>query len=164
MHSPVRQPRYRPRPPQRPGSLSGRSGVSIVLGAAAFGLVVTVLAGSEPGDLLGLFLIAGTLIAALAVRADAVHVLIPAPALAYLAAGTIAGFIHDRAADTSRTALAVSALQWMAAGFLSVTAATVLAVALTIARRIGARAAAPARRHGRRPDDRAVTGRVPPRA
>jgi hypothetical protein len=116
------------------GGLSGRLAVSLVFGAAAIGMLVTVLTRREPGDLLGAFLVAGTLIAGLAVHPRITYLVIPVPALAYLVAGSIAGLIHDRAADTSRAALAVSAVQWIAHGFLAMTAATMLAAAITAVR------------------------------
>jgi hypothetical protein len=96
--------------------------------------------GSEPGAVLSAFLIAGSIGAALAVRPTAVHVLIPVPALAYLVAGTIAGLIHDPAARSSHTVLAVSALQWMASGFVGMTIATIIVIAITAFRRIRNRA------------------------
>jgi len=131
----------------------------------------------DPGDLLGLFLIAGTLAAGLGVRADALHLIIPVPTLVYLAAGLIAGLIHDRAADTSHTALLVHALQWIAGGFLAITAATLLAVGLLVGRRLRERSPAGTRRSpevgrrdgsrrdvsrrdvSRRPDSRRYDGR-----
>jgi hypothetical protein len=106
----------------------------VIIGAAALGAIITMLAGSEPGPVLGIFLVAGTVAAALAVQPRAVFLLIPIPALTYLIAGTAAGLIHDQATDTSRTTLALSAVQWIASGFIAMTAATVLAIAITIAR------------------------------
>lgn len=125
----------------------------IVAASGLAGLIATVLRHSQPGGLLGVFLIAGTLVAALAVRADAVRSIIPAPTLVYLAASLIAGLIHDRAADTSRTALLLHAVQWISGGFLAITAATLLAIALTVVRRLWTRPAARSRR------DRDVGGR-----
>jgi hypothetical protein len=107
----------------------------MIIGAAALGAIITVLAGSEPGLVLGIFLVAGTAAAALAVRPHAVFLLIPVPALAYVIAATAAGVIHDQAGDTTSTALAISAAQWIAGGFVAMTAGTVLAIAVTIARR-----------------------------
>ena len=84
--------------------------------------------------MLGVFLLAGTATAVLAVRPRAAYLIIPVPALAYVVAATIAGLIHDRADDTSHTALAIRAAQWIASGFLAMTAATLLAIAVTAAR------------------------------
>jgi hypothetical protein len=95
----------------------------LVIGGAALGALVTVLTRTEPGNVLAVFLVAGTVAAALAVRARAVYLIIPVPALAYVVAATIAGLIHDRATNTSLTALAIGATQWIASGFVAMTAA-----------------------------------------
>ncbi len=105
-----------------------------MIGGAALGALVTVLTRTEPGNVLAVFLVAGTVAAALAVRARAVYLIIPVPALAYVVAATIAGLIHDRATNTSLTALAIGATQWIASGFVAMTAATLLAIAMTAAR------------------------------
>jgi hypothetical protein len=99
-----------------------------VIGATLLGLVITLLAGAEPGLILGVFLVAGTVVAALAVRPGAVYLIFPVPAPAYLVAAVIAGLVHDRGVDTSRTALALSAAQWIAGGFVPMVVATGLAV------------------------------------
>jgi hypothetical protein len=121
--------------------------VWIIVLCAALGVLATIIAGSEPGVVLGAFLVVGTLAAGLAVRPERVHLIIPVPALAYLAAGLITGLVHDRAAISTRSAMAASALQWIASGFLAMTAATIVAVILTIARRSRARASASRRRY-----------------
>lgn len=105
-----------------------------MIGAAALGALVTGVTGKEPGFLLGVFLVTGTVAASLTVMARAAYLIIPAPALAYVAAAVIAGLIHDRAADTSRTALALSATQWIASGFVAMTAATGTAIVIAVAR------------------------------
>jgi hypothetical protein len=116
------------------GSLTGRGGVCIVVGGAALGALVTVLAGSGPGPVLGVSLVAATLAAALAIQPRAVYRIIPVPALAYVVTATVAGLTGDRAASTSHTAFAVSAAQWIASGFLPMTVATLLAIAVTALR------------------------------
>ncbi len=123
-----------PRTPPRWGSLPWPRGLVLVVGSAAIGTVLSVLSRSEPGPVLGVCLVAGTIAAALAVRSRSVYRIIPAPAIAYLAAAIIAGLIHDRATDTSGTALAIRAAQWIAAGFLAMTAATILAIAIAAIR------------------------------
>ena len=116
------------------GSLTGRGGVCIVVGGAALGALITVLAGTGPGPVLGVSLVAATLAAALAIQPGAVYRIIPVPALAYLVMASVAGLAGDRAAGTSHTALAVSASQWIASGFLPMTVATLLAIAVTAIR------------------------------
>ena len=106
----------------------------IVLGGTAFGALITVLAGTGPGPVLGGCLVAATLAAALAIQPGSVYRIIPVPALAYVVTATAAGLAGDRVAGSSHAALAVSAAQWTASGFLPMTAATVLAIAVTAIR------------------------------
>ena len=116
------------------GSAPTWAGVAIVVGGAALGGLATVVMHTEPGTVLGAVVLAATAAATLLVRPRAAYLIIPVPALAYGAAALLAGLVHDRAADTSRTALAVSAAQWAAAGFLWIAATTALAIAVTLAR------------------------------
>jgi hypothetical protein len=106
----------------------------MIAAAAMLGAVFTVASHREPGQVLGIFVLAGTLTAATSVRARSAYAIIPVPALAYAVAAGVAGSVHDRAADTTRAALAVSAVQWIADGFVAMTAATALAVLITLAR------------------------------
>jgi hypothetical protein len=122
--------------PRRWGSRPGRLGVFTVIAAALLGALITVLTSSEPGTALGVFLLAGTAAGVTVVRAHSAYLIIPVPAPAYLLAATIAGLIHDRAVDTSRAALALSAVQWAADGFLVMLAATILATVIALTRRI----------------------------
>ncbi len=99
-----------------------------MIGATLLGLVITLVSGTEPGVILGVFLVAGTVAAALAVRPGAIYLIFPVPALAYAVAAVIAGLVHDRGVDTSHTALAISAAQWIADGFIPMMMATALVV------------------------------------
>ena len=121
-------------PSWRWGELSGGRGTLIVLAAAVLGTGVTVATHRDPGYLLGGAVIAGTFVAALAVRREAVFQLIPVPALAYLAGALTAGLMDEQSAAPSRTGLAVSATQWVAGGFLTMAAATAVAAAITVIR------------------------------
>jgi hypothetical protein len=122
--------------PRSWGSLPGKVGVGVVVAAAALGAFVTAVTGSEPGTTLGAFVIVGTAVAVLAVRPRSAYLIIPAPALAYVAAAAAAGLIeiHDRATGASLATVAVSALQWFAGGFLAMSAATALAMAVAARR------------------------------
>jgi hypothetical protein len=122
------------REPRGWGALGGGFGVSIVLGSAVLGAVATLVKGHGPGSVLGLFIVAGTLVAALAVRPRAVRMLLPVPALCYVIAAVTTGLIVDPPSDPSKAALAVAAAQWIAAGFLTMVLATALAVVLTVVR------------------------------
>ncbi len=129
----TRRPARDPGQPTRTwGSRPGRLGPSAVIIGAAFGALLTILAGTEPGLLLGLAVITATGLAAFAVRPGSVYLIIPVPAPAYVAAAVLAGLIHDRASDTSRAVLAVNAAQWIASGFFAMSAATLLAMAVAL--------------------------------
>jgi hypothetical protein len=114
--------------------LPAARGLVVVISTAAVGTLITVVAGREPGFVLGFCVLVGAVAASFAVRPGAVYRIIPAPALAYLVGAVLAGLIHDRATDTSRTALAISAAQWTASGFLAMTAATLLAILICAVR------------------------------
>ena len=88
-----------------------------------------MLTKSAPGFLLGLFVEAGTVVAALAVRPRAGRLIFPVPVLSYLVGALISGFVFNRS-GTSKTALAIGAAQWVANGFFAMALATVLAVAI----------------------------------
>jgi len=124
---PRRQPPVRRAPP-RWGALPYGRGITLIAGGAVLGLLITLATGSAPGAVLGIFVIIGTVAAALAVHPRSVYRIIPAPALAYLAAAVITGLIDDRAVDASRTGLLISAAQWTAGGFLAMAAATLVAI------------------------------------
>lgn len=107
----------------------------MIAGGAFLGAVVTVATGGQPGNLLGVFLVAATLAAALAVRPQVAYLLIPVPALAYAVAAAAAGLAHGQAAGDSHTAIAVSAAQWIAGGFVTMAVATLVAAGVAAARR-----------------------------
>jgi len=137
---PPRQRRRAAQQSKRLGSRAGRFGVLMVIGSSALGALATVLAGREPGTLLGVFLVVGTVVGTLVVRPRASHLIIPAPAPAYLAAALAAGMLRGGTPTMSRTNLAVNALQWTAGGFLPMVVATVLSAAIAAARwRLAAR-------------------------
>ena len=126
--------------------MPGGRGALIVIAAAVIGTAATVETHRGPGYLLGGFVVAGTLAAALAVRPRAVYLLIPVPALAYIMGAVTAGMIHQQSASPGSSGLTVSAAQWIADGFVAMTAATVLAAAITVIRWLLNRSARPARR------------------
>ena len=120
--------------PGRWGALQGGLGVCIIVASAALGTVATMATRSAPGFLLGLFVAAGTVIAALAVRPRAGRMIFPVPVLSYLVGALISGFMYNRSTGTSKTALAIGAAQWIANGFFAMALATVLAIVIITAR------------------------------
>ncbi len=124
----------RPGRPRRWGALQGGLGVCIIVASAAIGAVATMATRSVPGVLLGLFIVVGTIAAALAVRPRTGRMILPVPVLSYLVAALISGVVYNRAADSSKTALAIGAAQWIANGFFAMALATVLAAAIIAVR------------------------------
>jgi len=112
----------------------GRYGVLIMTASAAVGAFATILVGTEPGTALSVALLAGALAGAFAVHPRAAYRLIPVPAIVGFAAALLAGAVHDRAADTSHTVLALNALGWMAGGFAVMAAATGATLVIAVAR------------------------------
>ena len=89
-----------------------------------------MVARRAPGLELGLFVVAGTVAASLAVRPRTGWMIFPVPVLSYLVAALTSGVVFDRSADSSKTVLAISAVQWIANGFFVMAVATVLAVVI----------------------------------
>lgn len=116
------------------GALQGGLGVCIIVSSAAVGTIATMAGRRTPGLLLGIFVIAGTIAAALAIRPSAGRTILPVPALAYLVAALISGVVFDHEAASSNAALAIGAAQWVADGFFAMALATAVAVAITLAR------------------------------
>jgi hypothetical protein len=114
------------------GVLRGGLGVCVIIASAALGAVATVVARAQPGLTLGLFVLAGTVAAALTVEPRAGRLIFPVPALSYLIAALAAGVAYNRSAN--KTELAVGAVQWIANGFFVMVLATLLAIALITVR------------------------------
>jgi hypothetical protein len=144
------------------GGLQGGLGVCIIVASAALGTIATMVTRSAPGPLLGLFVIAGTVAAALAVRPRMGRMILPVPVLAYLVGALTSGIVFNRSAGSSGTALAIGAAQWIANGFFAMTLATVLAVTITAARWLLWRRSRPASREpGWPPADGRAARRAP---
>jgi hypothetical protein len=114
------------------GSLRGGLGVCVIVGSAMIGAIATIVTKSQPGSVLGLSVLAGTVAAALTVQPRTGRLIFPVPALSYLVAALGAGVVYDRSAD--KTQIAVGAAQWIASGFFVMVLATLLAIALTTVR------------------------------
>ena len=112
------------------GSLQGGLGVCLIVASAAIGAIATMATARTPGFLLGAFVVIGTVAAALAVRPRAGRMIFPVPVLCYLVAALLTGVVYNHSADSSKTALAIGAAQWVASGFLAMAMATILAVVL----------------------------------
>jgi hypothetical protein len=105
-----------------------------VTAGAAVGAFATIVTASEPGALLGVVLTTGALAGALTVQPKSAYRLVPVPALAGVVAVLLAGLVRDRAVDTSRTEVAISALQWMSGGFVAMAVATAVTLVVAVGR------------------------------
>jgi len=114
------------------GSLRGGLGVCVIVGSALIGTIATIVTKSQPGAVLGLFVLAGTVAAALTVQPRTGRLIFPVPVLSYLIAALVSGVIYDR--SSNKTQIAVGAAQWVASGFFVMVLATLLAIALTTVR------------------------------
>lgn len=104
------------------------------MASAAIGAVATAVARTTPGQVLGVCVVAGAVVAAVAVRPSAGWLIFPVPVLFYLIAAVASGTAYDRSAASSKTALAIDATQWIANGFFAMALATVLAIVLIAVR------------------------------
>jgi hypothetical protein len=102
------------------------------VGSAVIGAIATIVTQAEPGSVLGLFVLAGTVAAALTVQPRGGRLIFPVPVLCYLGAALAAGVVYDR--SSNKTELAVGAAQWIANGFFVMVLSTLLAIALTTVR------------------------------
>ena len=124
----------RPRGLGRFGSLQGGLGVCVIVGSTAIGVIATMATGRAPGSILGAFVVIGTIVAALVIRPRAGRLIFPVPVLAYLVGALIAGIIYNRSDDSSKTADAIGAAQWIGNGFFPMAFATAAAIVLVTVR------------------------------
>jgi hypothetical protein len=114
--------------------MSTRAALLALVAGTLIGIVATLVAGSEPGFLLSLFIIVGAVIATLGVRPGAVYLLFPLPAFAFFAGAVITGKIHDSSLSSSTAGLAAGFTQWIAGIFLPMCGATILVLLIGGAR------------------------------
>jgi hypothetical protein len=116
------------------GAWSLKGAVWVLLSFALLGMVGTIVVGRDPGFLIGLLTIVGSLIAAFGVQRRAVHKLLPVPALSYLVTTTIAGIVHERHNLNDSKEYVTNFLSWIGGAFFAVVWATVLVVVIALAR------------------------------
>jgi hypothetical protein len=98
----------------------------LLVAGTALGVIVTLVAGQEPGGLLGFFIIVGTIAAALCVRRGKVYLLFLAPALAFFVAAVVTGKVHDAKLGSSTAGLGAGFTQWVAGIFFPAVVATII--------------------------------------
>jgi len=113
--------------------------VLVLSAAALLGVIFTLVAGKDPGFLIGLFVTIGAAIATLGVRRGGVYLFFPLPALATFVAAVLTGKVHDAQLASSATGTAVGFLQWIAGVFYPMCAATIVVLLIGGARWLLAR-------------------------
>lgn len=113
------------------GTLSGAAGIGIVAASAVLGAVITVIQRQDPGAVLGVLLVLGTIVAGFAVRTRSVRLIIPVPVFCYVPTAVLAGAINDRSVDTSKIGLIIHGGKWISSGFTAMTVATIAAILIT---------------------------------
>jgi hypothetical protein len=108
------------------GALSVKASLVVMTVATVAGVLLTVIAGHEPGVLLGTCLIAGSVVAALGIRRSAIYLLFPMPVLAFFVGAVLSGLVHDSQLTSSTAGLGASFLQWVAGIFFPAMIATIL--------------------------------------
>jgi hypothetical protein len=103
-----------------------RTAILVLVAGALLGIIVTLVAGQEPGDLLGFFIIVGTIAAALGIQRSKVYLLFPLPALAFFVAAIVTGKVHDAKLGSSTTGLGAGFTQWIAGIFFPAVVATIV--------------------------------------
>lgn len=119
--------------------MSTRNALLALVAGTLIGIIGTLVAGSEPGLLLSLFIIVGAIVGALGVRPGAVYLFFPLPAFAFFAGAVITGKIRDSSLSSSTAGLAVGFTQWVAAIFFPMCVATILVLVIGGARWLLAR-------------------------
>lgn len=110
----------------------------VVIAITAVGALLNGLAGGEPGLILDLSLIIGTLVAGVFVEDRLVWLLIPVPGLVFPVMAFAAGTIGERGASSSHTGTYAVA-KWVSNGFIAMATATLLAGLVTVVRMNGRR-------------------------
>jgi hypothetical protein len=110
------------------GRLPTWTALLLIVAGTAVGIVVTLVAGQEPGGLLGFFIIVGAIAATLCIRHGKVYLLFPAPALAFFVAAVVTGKVHDAKLGSSTAGLGAGFTQWVAGIFFPAVVATIIVV------------------------------------
>jgi hypothetical protein len=108
------------------GRLPARTAMLALAAGTLLGIIFTLMADQEPGTLLGVFIIVGSIAAALVIKRGRIYLLFPAPALAFFVGAIVAGKVHDAKLGSSTAGLASGFTQWIAGIFFPAVIATIL--------------------------------------
>jgi len=121
------------------GAWSVKVAMLVLAAGTLLGIIFTLVAGREPGFLLGLFITLSAAIATLGVRRGGVYLFFPLPALFAFVAAILTGEIHDRQLASSTAGTAAGFTQWLAGVFYPMCAATIVVLLVGGARWLLAR-------------------------
>jgi hypothetical protein len=102
----------------------------VLFAGAVAGIVVNLIAGQEPGNLLGFFVIVGAIAAVLSIQRGQAYLLFPVPALALFAGAVVVGKVHDAKLGSSAAGLGAGFTQWVGGIFFPAVVATIVVVLL----------------------------------
>ena len=114
--------------------MAAGAGILIIAAATLLGVIATIVTKKDPGTILGVLIVVGALAAAVGVRYSTAYILIPIPALAWVAGAGIAGYVHDRSLLTGSIGYGSQAAVWMAAGFTWMVIAIIAVIVVAAAR------------------------------
>lgn len=120
--------------------LTGFGAGALLCGVTLAGALVDGFGRGGPGLVLGVCLVAGSLLAVSLVNPGRVRLVLPMPPLAYAVAATLAGLIGDAGQASGGVGLATAASRWLSQGFVAMATATLLVAAVTVVRATTTRA------------------------
>ncbi|MFC5180799.1 DUF6542 domain-containing protein [Actinomadura harenae] len=113
---------------------------ALLAGVTLAGALVDAFGNHGPGLVLGICLVAGSLLAVALVHARHVRLVLPMPPLAYAVAAAFAGLVGDSGGTGGTVGLATSASRWLSSGFVAMATATLLVAAVAVVRATTTRA------------------------
>ena len=108
------------------GRLPTRTAMLALVAGTLLGIIFSLMADQEPGNLLGVFIIVGSIAATLVIRRGKIYLLFPAPALAFFVGAIVVGKVHDAKLGSSAAGLASFFTQSIAGIFFPAVIATIL--------------------------------------
>ncbi|HET9080047.1 MAG TPA: DUF6542 domain-containing protein [Trebonia sp.] len=110
------------------GRLPTRTAMLMLSAGAVLGVIFSLMAGQEPGVLLGFFVVVGSIAAVLGIQRGKAYLLFPMPALMSFVAAIAIGKVHDSNLGSSTAGLASGFTQWVAGIFFPAVVATLMVV------------------------------------
>jgi hypothetical protein len=119
--------------------MAAGAGILVIAAATLLGVIATIVTKKDPGTILGILIVIGAIAAAFGVRYSTAYILIPLPALAWVAGAVVSGYVHDRSLLTGSIGIGSQAAVWMAAGFTWMVIAIIAVIVVAAGRYLWAR-------------------------